>query len=263
MSAPLSHSSFGPVLLLTITRTSSLNSFDSSLYLALISALTSAAMDDAVGAVVLTSEGNYFSSGADIQEQLAVAMSDSEEVDISSLPPFRFMQAMLAFPKPLVAAVNGPAIGIGVTLLLHCDLVIAAANATFWVPFARAAIVPEFASSKLLPATCGLQASNELLLLGRKVTAERAREMGIVTLISDAGGERVGEEAVSMMRNELLEAAPHGAATGLAFVALTRLKRAEEMGLEEVCREEMRVIEKRMKKGQVMDAAMAMLESKL
>ena len=208
MSAPLSHSSFGPVLLLTITRTSSLNSFDSSLYLALISALTSAAMDDAVGAVVLTSEGKYFSSGADIQEQLAVAMSDSEEVDISSLPPFRFMQAMLAFPKPLVAAVNGPAIGIGVTLLLHCDLVIAAANATFWVPFARAAIVPEFASSKLLPATCGLQASNELLLLGRKVTAERAREMGIVTLISGAGGERVGEEAVSMMRNELLEAAP-------------------------------------------------------
>ncbi|GMI42433.1 hypothetical protein TeGR_g7819 [Tetraparma gracilis] len=263
MSTPLSHSSFGPVLLLTITRTSSLNSFDSSLYLALISALTSAATDDAVGAVVLTSEGKYFSSGADIQEQLAVAMSDSEEVDISSLPPFRFMQAMLAFPKPLVAAVNGPAIGIGVTLLLHCDLVIAAANATFWVPFARAAIVPEFASSKLLPATCGLQASNELLLLGRKVTAERAREMGIVTLISGAGGERVGEEAVSMMRNELLEAAPHGAATGLAFVALTRLKRAEEMGLEEVCREEMRVIEERMKKGQVMDAAMAMLESKL
>jgi len=99
--------------------------------------------------------------------------SDDETATIDR-PAGRFMMTMIAFPKVIVAAVNGPAIGIGVTLLLHCDLVYCTRNATFWVPFTRIALVPEFCASVTFVEVMGVARANELLLMGKKIDAERA-----------------------------------------------------------------------------------------
>src|SRR5690606_24920702 len=98
-------------------------------------------------------------------------------------PVYRFLRALAAFPKPLVAAVCGPAVGIGTTMLLHCDLVYAGENASLSLPFVNLGLCPEAASSLLLPAIAGHTRAAEKLLLGEPFGAEEARELGIVNRV--------------------------------------------------------------------------------
>ena len=166
------------ILLTSLYRPRVKNAFNDDQYSDLVNLMNAAKDDASVHAIVLTGTGDYFSSGADISN---VAV-DSDTID---RPTGKFMLTLLSFPKVFVAAVNGPAIGIGVTLLLHCDLVYCTQKSTFWVPFTRIAFVPEFCSSVLLVETCGLNRANEMLLMAKKIDAKKAVENRIVCDIID------------------------------------------------------------------------------
>lgn len=153
------------------------NSLTQDMYAGLADALAAAQADAQVRAVLLHGAADCFCAGNDVADFL------SRPPLAAGSPSLRFFAAMLALDKPLVAAVGGPAVGIGCTMLLHCDLVFAAANARFQLPFVPLGITPEFGSTYLLPLLAGYQRAAELLLLGRPFTAEQAREAGIVTAV--------------------------------------------------------------------------------
>ena len=130
-----------------------------------------------VRAVLLHGTSECFSAGNDLADFLKPRRPDEES------PATALFRTLPVMRKPVVAAVAGPAIGIGCTLLLHCDLVYAAENARFQLPFVPLGIVPEFGSTLLLPLMAGYQRAAELLLLGEPFTAEQAREAGIVNAV--------------------------------------------------------------------------------
>lgn len=169
----------GKVLLVALNRKRTKNAFNDAQYLDLVSVLEAVSNDDSIHAIVLTGMGDYFSSGADLTEwdfsnDDQDDEGNGEKKGVLHKPAGKFMMALLKFPKVFCAAVNGPAVGIGVTLLLHCDLVYCTPNSTFWVPFTRIALVPEFASSATFVDTMGLSNANHLLLLGKKIDSEKA-----------------------------------------------------------------------------------------
>ena len=165
------------VTTLTLNRADKKNSLTRAMYTALADALEQAQANDAVRAVLLQGDMAVFSAGNDIADFLAHPPTDP------SSPVFRFLRAIAAFPKPLVAAVCGPAVGIGTTMLLHCDLVYAGDNAAFSLPFVNLGLCPEAASSLLLPRLLGHQRAAEALLLGEPFMAEAALEVGLVNRI--------------------------------------------------------------------------------
>jgi len=130
-----------------------------------------------VRAVLLHGTRECFSAGNDLADFLKPRGPDEES------PATALFRTLPAMRKPVVAAVAGPAIGIGCTLLLHCDLVYAGENARFQLPFVPLGIVPEFGSTLLLPLLAGYQRAAELLLLGEPFSAEQAREAGIVNAV--------------------------------------------------------------------------------
>jgi enoyl-CoA hydratase/carnithine racemase len=162
------------VRLLTLDRPHALNAFDSPLYRAAGAALDDARTDDAVKVVVLTGAGRAFSAGQDLDEMARLAAG--EPVD-SGFPAL--LDALQAFDKPLVAAVNGAAVGIGFTMLPHCDLVLCAETARFRTPFAEMGVPPEAASSVLFPAAMGWQRAAEVLFTSPWLSATEAVECGI------------------------------------------------------------------------------------
>ena len=172
----LSHTDAG-VMTLTINRLAKKNSITASMYNLLADALDAALADGAVRAVVIQGHETIFSAGNDIGDFLDKPPSSSES------PVFRFLRGISAFPKPIVAAVCGPAVGIGTTLLLHCDLVYAGDNAAFSMPFVNLGLCPEAASSLLVPQLMGYHRAAEALLLGEPFTAESALEMGLINRI--------------------------------------------------------------------------------
>ena len=134
----------------------------------------------AVKVVLLKGHADCFSAGNDLGDFLNNPPKDTEA------PVFRFLRLISAFPKPVVAQVQGVAVGIGTTMLLHCDLVYAADTAKFSVPFAKLGLCPEAASSLLLPQLAGYQKAAELLLLGDMFSALKAYDAGIVTDVLEA-----------------------------------------------------------------------------
>ena len=172
----LSHTDAG-VMTLTINRLAKKNSITASMYNLLADALDVALADGAVRAVVIQGHETIFSAGNDIGDFLDKPPSSSES------PVFRFLRGISAFPKPIVAAVCGPAVGIGTTLLLHCDLVYAGDNAAFSMPFVNLGLCPEAASSLLVPQLMGYHRAAEALLLGEPFMAESALEMGLINRI--------------------------------------------------------------------------------
>lgn len=165
------------VLLLRIQRPDKKNALTLAMYAALTAALEAAAQDASIRVVVLTGSGNSFTSGNDVADFLA-APPDGEDS-----PVFRFLGALSRFEKPLIAAVNGVAVGIGVTLLLHCELVYARAGAILQLPFVNLGLCPEAASSLLLPRLVGYPRAAEWLLLGEPFSAEQAQEGGLVNAV--------------------------------------------------------------------------------
>jgi|ERR1700722_4607592 len=165
------------VRVLTFNRPESRNAFDRSLYSATAEALRNAALDDDVTVVVLTGSGSAFSAGQDLKE-MAALVSGSTGSDAAK--GFRgFMDALCEFDKPLLAAVNGVAVGLGFTMLAHCDIVIMSEQARMRVPFAELGVPAEAASSYLFPARMGAQRAAEILFTGRWVSAAEAVDLGI------------------------------------------------------------------------------------
>jgi enoyl-CoA hydratase/carnithine racemase len=171
----------GAVRLLTLDRPGALNAFDSALYRAAGAALDAARSDDAVKVAVLTGAGRAFSAGQDLDEMARLAAGEAVE---SGFPVL--LEALQAFDKPLVAAVNGPAVGIGFTLLPHCDLVLAAEGARFRTPFAEMGVPPEAASSYLFPARMGWQRAAEVLFTSPWLGAEEVVACGIALRVVPA-----------------------------------------------------------------------------
>ena len=172
----LSHVEAG-VMTITINRVEKKNSITSAMYARLADALDAAAADDAVRAVVIQGHETIFSAGNDIADFLNLPPSTPQA------PVFRFLRGISTFAKPVVASVCGPAVGIGTTLLLHCDLIYAGDNAAFSMPFVNLGLCPEAGSSFLVPQLMGHPRAAEALLLGEPFMAETALELGLINRI--------------------------------------------------------------------------------
>ncbi len=172
----LSHTEAG-VMTITLNRVDKKNSITADMYGAMADALQAAAADAAVRVVVFQGHETIFSAGNDIGDFLNKPPAGQNS------PVFRFLHGIAAFPKPLIAAVCGPAVGVGTTLLFHCDLVYAGDNAAFSMPFVNLGLCPEAASSLLVPQMLGYHRAAEALLMGEPFMAEAALEVGLVNRV--------------------------------------------------------------------------------
>lgn len=162
------------ILKLQLNRPEKKNALTAEMYSKLAEELEQANTDPQTRVILLTGSGDSFSSGNDLNDFLQNPPQDG------SSPVFRFLKAISTCEKPIVAAVNGIAIGIGTTMLLHCDLVYASETALFQLPFVNLALVPEAAASYLLPQKLGYQKAAELIYLSKKFGAAEAKELGLV-----------------------------------------------------------------------------------
>ena len=176
MTDILAHTEAG-VMTLTFNRVDKKNSITSKMYGEMADALASAESDAAVRCVLIQGDPTIFSAGNDIGDFLNAPPAGKDS------PVFRFLRGIATFPKPIVAAVCGPAVGIGTTMLFHCDLVYAGDNAAFSMPFVNLGLVPEAASSILAPQMFGYHRAAEALLLGEPFMAEAALEVGLVNRV--------------------------------------------------------------------------------
>lgn len=177
------------VLTLTLARPDKMNALTSAMYATLAEALAGAESDPAVRVVVIRGEGAMFTSGNDLAEFAAVAAGATGAGESQVV---RFLRALAGCSKPLVAAVNGRAVGVGTTMLLHCDFVLLAEDALLSTPFVNLALVPEAASSLLLPARVGYARAFEMFALGKPISAAQALDWGIgnrVVPLTDLYGE--------------------------------------------------------------------------
>ncbi|HLL12462.1 MAG TPA: enoyl-CoA hydratase [Rubrivivax sp.] len=175
------------VATIEIARPEKKNALTVAMYQAMSEALQAAKTDNAVRAVLITGQPGIFTSGNDIQDFMTRGTAQADGVsDPLDSPVFRFMRALLECDKPVVAAVTGAAIGIGTTLLLHCDFVYVSDEARLAMPFVSLGLVPEFASSLVLPQLMGHRRAAEKLLLGDPFTGEQAVECGIASAVLPA-----------------------------------------------------------------------------
>ncbi|MES2686127.1 MAG: enoyl-CoA hydratase [Pseudomonadota bacterium] len=172
----LTHTEAG-VMTITLNRPERKNSITADMYGAMADALATAVQDPGVRVVVLQGNETVFSAGNDIGDFLNKPPAGMDS------PVFRFLRGIASFPKPLLAAVCGPAVGVGTTMLLHCDLVYAGDNAAFSMPFVNLGLCPEAASSLLVPQMLGYHRAAEALLLGEPFMAEAALEVGLVNRV--------------------------------------------------------------------------------
>lgn len=186
------------VRLLTISRPERRNALDRATYRALGDALQAAAADEDVKAVVLTGAAGCFTAGNDLADFQDTSNAGEPSAGLT------FLGVLSTFEKPVVAAVEGFAVGIGTTLLLHCDLAYAGAGARFRLPFVNLGLCPEGASSYLLPRIAGTKRANELLLLGELFGAEEAMAAGIVNAVTEEGGAL----ALALRKAEAMAALP-------------------------------------------------------
>ena len=166
----------GGVLTVTLNRPEKKNAITQAMYAALSEATERARTDDAVRVLLFRSEGDSFSAGNDIADFIALGSQGQQPLDMSV---FRFLRALADFDKPAVAAVRGRAVGIGLTLLLHCDIVVVAEDALLSVPFVNLALAPEAASSMLLPAAIGHRRAFEMFALGEPIDGRTAVAWGL------------------------------------------------------------------------------------
>jgi enoyl-CoA hydratase/carnithine racemase len=165
----------GQVLTLTFNRPEKMNALTRAMYAGLAKGLNDAAGDFGIRAVVLAASGDHFTAGNDIMDFMNnPPTSDDSEVA-------QFLASLLNFPKPLLAAVKGNAVGVGTTMLLHCDVVVSAPSAKFSMPFASLGLVPEAGSSYLFPQLVGYQRAARIFMTGESFNTDSAIEMGLVT----------------------------------------------------------------------------------
>jgi enoyl-CoA hydratase/carnithine racemase len=167
----------GSILRVQLNRPARKNAMTSAMYITIADLLNEAAMDDEIRVVLWHGAGDSFCAGNDVEDFLKNPPGPSES------PQARLINALINFEKPLVAAVQGAAIGGGTTMLAHCDFVYAGENAKFQLPFINLGLVPEFGSSYLIPTRIGYLRAAELVQLGLPFDAKRAAELGLVTRV--------------------------------------------------------------------------------
>lgn len=224
------------------------NALSPEMYATIAQALAAAEGDAQVRAVLIHGQRDCFTSGNDVRDFLELPRGPGES------PAAGFLRAISSAKKPLVAAVGGPAVGVGTTMLLHCDLVYAAPNARLQMPFVPLGLLPEAASSLLLPVMAGYRRAAEMLLLGQPFGAQKALEAGIVTEI--------------VPEAELLERA-RGAALALAAlppapVRMTKelMKRALAPAVQERMTEELHLFGERLQSPEAKEALRAFMEKR-
>lgn len=207
MSDPVTSRREGAVLVLALNRADKKNALTGAMYTALTAGLEEANRDAGIGATVILGQPGIFCAGNDIKDFIGFAMSGS-----IGAPILGFLRALVANQKPLVAGVDGGAIGIGTTMILHCDYALASERAVFATPFVDLALVPEAGSSLLVPQLMGQRLAFEMLVMGERFDAARARETGLVNRV-------VGSD---VLEAETLAAASRIAAKPREAVAISR-----------------------------------------
>ena len=238
------------VATIEIARPEKKNAITVAMYRAMAEALDAAQADAAVRALLITGQPGIFTSGNDIEDFMQRPPGEGGS-DATDSPVYRFMRALLEIDKPVVAAVTGAAIGIGTTLLLHCDLVYVSDEARLAMPFVSLGLVPEFASSLVVPQLLGRVKAAEKLLLGDPFTAAEAVDCGIANAVLPAA------EVVNHARRvaERFNALPPGA------VAETKrlLRRGHEGRLVETIRAEGEIFSRRLSSPEAKEAFSAFL----
>ncbi len=240
------------VATIEIARPEKKNALTVAMYQAMADALTAAQADAAVRAVLFTGQPGVFTSGNDIEDFMARALDTGG--DFMDTPVFRFMRALLEIDKPVVAAVTGAAVGIGTTMLLHCDFVYVSDEARLAMPFVGLGLVPEFASSLVLPQLMGHRLAAEKLLLGDPFTPEQAVECGIANAVLPAA------EVVNHARRvaERFNGLPPGAVR--ESKRLLRAPQREQ--ILQVIRTEAEVFARRLRSPEAMEAFQAFFQKR-
>ena len=248
MSTPVIIETRERVTRIELNRPAKKNALSPEMYALIAQALAAAEADAQVRAVLIHGQAGCFTSGNDVKDFLELPRGSGES------PAAGFLRAISTAKKPLVAAVGGPAVGVGTTMLLHCDLVYAAPNARLQMPFVPLGLLPEAASSLLLPAMAGYRRAAEMLLLGAPFGADKALAAGIVTEI--------------VPEAELLE---RGRAAALALAALPPasvrmtkelMKRALAPAVQERMTEELHLFGERLKSPEAKEALRAFMEKR-
>ena len=180
----------GAAATIELNRPQALNAWNAQFGADLLAAVRELAADEAVRAVVVTGAGRGFSSGADLKDSGAGQVTDDGRVDVQARLTEVYhpiMETIREMPKPVVAAVNGPAVGIGCSLALCCDLIIAAESAYFLLAFVNIGLVPDGGSSLFLPTRVGMARSAELMMLGERLPAAKALEWGLINRVVPDG----------------------------------------------------------------------------
>ena len=180
------------ILSIELDRADKKNALTQAMYTAMATAISDANDDENVRAIYITGSGDSFCSGNDIKDFLGDPPADGES------PVLKFVDAIVHAEKPIIAAVNGIAVGIGVTMLLHFDLVFASEDARFQLPFVNIGVCPEAASSFILPFMVGHRRASEWLLLGDRFDAASAMDAGIVNRVTSS--EDLGESAMQAVK---------------------------------------------------------------
>jgi enoyl-CoA hydratase/carnithine racemase len=180
----------GPVTTITLNRPEKMNAITRAMYKTMAETINAAAVDPQQSVVVIQSNGDHFTAGNDISDFLNnPPLEDGSEV-------WQFIKAAHEFPKVLIAATQGNAVGIGSTMIMHCDFAYASPTTRFRMPFVNLGLVPEFGSSYLFPKNLGHRRAAELLLMGREFTAHEAMEWGVINEVADDPKARAHEVAL-------------------------------------------------------------------
>lgn len=234
------------IFTLRINRPDKKNALNLAMYQTLADGLREADRDNKVRVILICGGSDCFTSGNDLADFLNAPPTGPES------PVMQFLLAISEARKPIVAAVNGLAVGIGVTMLLHCDLVYVGSSATFQMPFVNLGLCPEAGSTLLLPRLMGHQRAAELLLLGEVFSSDKASTVGIVTAVCPDG------DVLSTARNRALQLAAQPAAA--VRLAKELLKRDYAAPLRETILEEGRQFMERLKSPEASEALEAFMQ---
>jgi len=236
------------VAVIEIARPEKKNALTQAMYTAMAEAIVAADADAAIRAVLITGQPSIFTSGNDLEDFMTRPPQGEDS------PVFQFMKALAECAKPVVAAVTGGAIGIGTTMLLHCDLVYVSDEARLAMPFVGLGLVPEYASSLLVTQRVGHAKATELLLLGEPFNGEAAVEMGIANAVLPAA------EVVNHARRmaERFNALPPGAVRESKAL----MRRAQKSLVEETIRTEAEIFGKRLRSPEAMEAFQAFFQKR-
>ncbi|MDP3082566.1 MAG: enoyl-CoA hydratase [Rubrivivax sp.] len=240
------------VATIEIARPEKKNALTVAMYQAMTDALRGAVADSAVRAVLITGQPGVFTSGNDIEDFMA--RPPGQGSDAMDSPVFLFMRALLECDKPVVAAVTGAAIGIGTTMLLHCDFVYVSDEARLAMPFVSLGLVPEYASSLLLPQLMGQARAAEKLLLGDPFTGAEAVDCGLANAVLPAA------EVVGHARRvaERFNSLPPGAVRE----AKQLLRAPQRQAILQTIRSEGELFAKRLRSPEAMEAFQAFFQKR-